>query len=185
MKSNNFNPAIPAALIPFVAPMASFAAEGTGRVSSAFHMFCICNMRSITGELKYMAQQPQSPQSHTPISPNICNTKFYLTVFLTLQPCRLSELMTADSSGPLSFLLSLFSLYTSSGVRTKSPMTSSMATRSADRVKNSVYTPILKSPLPMLVPYKNVSNYQISAISNAAECCAPISPFYPQTVFFA
>ena len=34
MKSNNFNPAIPAALIPFVAPMASFAAEGTSLVSS-------------------------------------------------------------------------------------------------------------------------------------------------------
>ena len=33
MKSNNFNPAIPAALIPFVAPMASFA-EGTSLVSS-------------------------------------------------------------------------------------------------------------------------------------------------------
>ena len=35
MKSGNpvFNRAIPAALIPFVAPLASFAAEGTGRVS--------------------------------------------------------------------------------------------------------------------------------------------------------
>ena len=35
MKSGNnvFNTAIPAALIPFVAPLASFAAEGTGRVS--------------------------------------------------------------------------------------------------------------------------------------------------------
>lgn len=29
---SKFSPAIPAALIPFVAPLASFAAEGTGRV---------------------------------------------------------------------------------------------------------------------------------------------------------
>lgn len=37
-KENNvFNKAIPAAMIPFVAPIASFAAEGTGRVFSAGH----------------------------------------------------------------------------------------------------------------------------------------------------
>ena len=39
MKSNKLplkNVAIPAALMPFVAPMASFAAEGTGRVSLIF-----------------------------------------------------------------------------------------------------------------------------------------------------
>ena len=32
MKADNKALAIPAAMIPFVAPMASFAAEGTGRV---------------------------------------------------------------------------------------------------------------------------------------------------------
>jgi hypothetical protein len=42
MKSGNnvFNKAFPAALIPFVAPFASFAAEGTGRVSDYYNFKC-------------------------------------------------------------------------------------------------------------------------------------------------
>ena len=55
MKSDNnvFNKAIPAALIPFVAPFAAIAAEGTGRVK--FHFY----FHLFGGLLKYQLRRSE------------------------------------------------------------------------------------------------------------------------------
>jgi hypothetical protein len=101
------NLVVPAAVLPFLAPMAAFAAEGTGRVSGKIQLhttFCLTDI-----------------QSH------------HLTIDSDIS--RHSALTTADSSGPLSSHLSSSSHCTYSGPVSRSPMTSSTAMRRDARVK--------------------------------------------------
>jgi hypothetical protein len=101
------NLVVPAAVLPFLAPMAAFAAEGTGRVSQLIQLYTTF---------------------HVNISHHLTNQSY---------TSRLSALMTADLSGPLSSHLSSSSHCTYSGPVSRSLMTSSMAMRRDARVKRS------------------------------------------------
>jgi hypothetical protein len=100
------NLVVPAAVLPFLAPMAAFAAEGTGRVSQLIHLYITFRVN---------------------ISHHLTNDSYV---------SRLSALMTADLSGPLSSHLSSSSHCTYSGPVSRSPMTSSTATRRDARVED-------------------------------------------------
>ncbi len=130
-----FNPAVPAALIPFVVPMASFAAEGTGRVS----LFFLRSENELVSWTSFVHTYDlnSSVRSHQP------SIHIY---------CRPSVSMMADSSGPPSFLPSLSSPYILSGPRIRSPTTFSMVTRRDVRVKPGVlYLLLTPGPLCFLL----------------------------------